>query len=155
MNQYISEEPISSIKKEDLEMTSERERQATWEPTTENDVLPVTGVTQEEPTDAEGRDEMRGDLRAWGIGLIVLGVAQYFLPFLDSMWAFVIVPLGILSLLVAHRGLFIAIGAALVIVGLLNIFGGGFGFWTIFGGVQIYWGVQECRKFEKYAHVNS
>ena len=87
---------------------------------------------------------MRGDLRAWGIGLIVLGVAQYFLPFLDSMWAFVIVPLGILSLLVAHRGLFIAIGAALVIVGLLNIFGGGFGFWTIFGGVQIYWGCKSA-----------
>ena len=65
-------------------MTSERERQATWEPTTENDVLPVTRVTQEEPTDAEGRDEMRGDLRAWGIGLIVLGVAQYFFPFLEG-----------------------------------------------------------------------
>lgn len=136
-------------------MTSERGNQATWEPTTEKDVLPVTHAAHEEVADSELADEMRSDLRAWGIGLIALGVAQYFLPFLDQSWAFVIVPLGILSLLVAHRGLFIAIGAALVIVGLLNIFGGGFGFWTIFGAVQIYWGVQECRKFEKYVHVSS
>ncbi len=129
---------------------------ATREPT-DKDVLPVTRGAYEEPAGAEGDqptlDGMRGELRAWGIGLIVLGVAQYFLPFLDSTWAFVVVPLGILSLLVAHRGLFVAIGAALVVIGLLNIFGGGFGFWTIFGAVQIYWGVQECRKFGRYAGV--
>lgn len=96
-------------------------------------------------------DDMKNDLRGWGIGLIIIGVAQYFLPFLDTMWAFVIVPLGILSLFLAHRALFIAIGAALVVVGLLNILSGGFGTWTIYGGAQIYWGVQEFRKFEKYA----
>ena len=61
------------------------------------------------------------------------------------------VPLGALSLLLAHRGLFIAMGAALVVVGLLNIFGGGFGGWTIYGGAQIYWGVQEFGKFGRYA----
>ncbi len=61
------------------------------------------------------------------------------------------VPLGALSLLLAHRGLFIAIGVALVAIGLLNIFSGGFGGWTIYGGAQIYWGVQEFRNFEMYA----
>jgi hypothetical protein len=62
---------------------------------------------------------MRCDLRGWGIALIGIGIAQYFIPFLDSMWAFVVVPLGALSLFLAHRGLFIAIGTALV-----NILGG-------------------------------
>ena len=44
-----------------------------------------------------------------------------------------------------------AIVAALVVVGLLNIFGGSFGPWTAYGAAQIYWGVQEIRKFGKYA----
>ena len=83
---------------------------------------------------------LRGNLRGWGLVLIAVGIAHLFIPFLDSLWAFVILPLGVLSLFVAHRGMFIAIGAALVLVGLLNIFGGGFGSWTIMGGVQIYWG---------------
>jgi hypothetical protein len=109
----------------------------------------MAGAEGGQPT----RSGMRGDLRSWGIGLIVLGVAQYFLPFLDSTWAFVVVPLGILSLLFIHRSLFIAIGAALGMIGLLNIFGGGFGFWTIFGAFQIYWGVQEWQKFGKYANA--
>jgi hypothetical protein len=94
---------------------------------------------------------MRCDLRGWGIALIGIGIAQYFIPFLDSMWAFVVVPLGALSLFLAHRGLFIAIGTALVVIGILNIFSGGFGLWMAYGVAQIYWGVQEIRKFGKYA----
>ncbi len=109
------------------------------------------GGTSETAEPDDTVDDMKSDLRGWGIGLIVIGVAQYFLPVLDPLWAFVVVPLGVLSLVIAHRGLFIAIGAALVVVGLLNIFSGGFGVWTIYGGAQIYWGVQEFSKFGKYA----
>ena len=96
-------------------------------------------------------DGMRSELRGWGVGLILLGVAQFFIPFLDPFWAFVVIPLGAISLFIAHRGLFMAIGATLIVVGLLNIFGGSFGGWTLFGVAQIYWGVQEIRKFGKYA----
>ena len=124
-------------------------------PTLREEDRPFEREALEALADADGdqptMDRMRSELRGWGIGLIVIGVAQYFIPILDPLWAFVVVPLGALCLLLAHRGLFIAIGAALVVVGLLNIFGGGFGGWTIYGGAQIYWGVQEFGKFGKYA----
>ena len=96
---------------------------------------------------------MKMELRGWGVGLILLGVAQFFIPFLDPLWTFVVVPLGVLSLVIGHRGMFIAIGGALVFVGLSNILGGGIGAWTIFGAVQIYWGFQEFGKFGKYANA--
>ena len=125
--------------------------------TPEEEAVLVEQEVREEAADAIGDqptlDGMRSELRGWGIGLIVIGVAQFFVPFLDPLWAFVVVPLGALSLFFAHRGLFIAIGTALVLVGLLNIFGGSFGFWTVVGAAQIYWGVQEIRKFGKYADV--
>ena len=118
---------------------------------------PVERDAPEEPTDADGglptMDGMRSELRGWGVGLIIIGVAQFFIPFLDPLWALVVVPMGVLSLFVSHRGMFIPIGVALVLVGLLNIFGGSFGGWTIYGVAQIYWGVQEFGKFGKYADV--
>ena len=109
-----------------------------------------TGETTQ-PEDRAG--DMKGELRGWGVALILIGVAQFFIPFLDPLWAFVVVPLGVLSLFIGHRGMFIPIGAALVVVGLLNILGGGFGGWTVYGAAQIFWGVQEFRKFEEYAGV--
>ena len=108
---------------------------------------------KEEKDDQPTPEGMRGNLRGWGLVLIAVGIAQLWVPFLDPLWAFVILPLGVLSLFVAHRVMFIAIGAALVLVGLLNIFGGGFGSWTIVGGAQVYWGVQEFRKFGRYEYV--
>jgi tetratricopeptide (TPR) repeat protein len=118
----------------------------TYDPTTGEDAPQV-----EREADGEMADEMRRDLRGWGVGLIIIGIAQYFIPFLEPLLAFVLVPLGILSFLIVHRSLFIVIGIALFIIGLLNIFGGSFGLWTFYGGLQIYWGVQEVRKFGKYA----
>ena len=109
-----------------------------------------TGKTAQ-PEDKAG--DMKGELRGWGITLILIGVAQFFIPLLDPLWAFVVVPLGVLSLFIGHRGMFIPIGSALVLIGLLNILGGGFGGWTVYGAAQIFWGVQEFRKFEEYAGV--
>lgn len=109
-----------------------------------------TGKTAQ-PEDKAG--DMKGELRGWGIALIFIGVAQFFIPLLDPLWAFVVVPLGVLSLFIGHRGMFIPIGSALILVGLLNILGGGFGGWTVYGAAQIFWGVQEFRKFEEYADV--
>jgi len=47
--------------------------------------------------------------------------------------------------------MYIAIGAGLMIAGIINIFGGGFGGWTIFGIFQIGFAIHEIRKFWKYA----
>jgi hypothetical protein len=57
--------------------------------------------------------------------------------------------LGALKLLVAKRGMFIANGIALLLVGFLNM--AACGGWKIFGMLQIIWGVQEIRKFSRYA----
>ena len=107
----------------------------------------------EDKEDESTLDGMRSELRGWGVALILIGIAQYFIPFLDPLWAFVVVPLGVLSLVLARRALFIAIGGTLVAVGLLNIFSGDVGGWTFYGLAQIVWGVQEIRRFERYAYV--
>ena len=96
---------------------------------------------------------MSADLKGWGVGLTIMGVLHFIIPFLSPVWGMVLIPLGILSLIVNHRGMFIAIGSGLILVGFLNIAAGlemGTGFWTVFGCFQIYWGIQEIRKFSKY-----
>lgn len=99
---------------------------------------------------------LRREIGSWGIGLIVLGVLHFLLAgFLDPVWGIVLVVLGVLNLLIRSRGMFIANGAALILVGLMNMFGGGFGGWSLFGGLQIYWGIKEIVKFGKYADAGS
>ena len=98
---------------------------------------------------------MRRELRGWGVGLMVLGVVHLFIPFLDPVWGIVIMAVGALNLLLPRRGMFIVNGIALLLVGLMNIFGGGFGGFTIFSGFQIFWGVQEFQKFPKYESVGN
>ena len=97
--------------------------------------------------------DMKKDLRGWGFGLIVLGIAHFVLAgFLDPAWGVVLIVIGVLAILVKQRGMFIMIGIALLLAGIMNIGAGGeFGGWTIFGFLQLYWGVQEIRKFWKYA----
>jgi hypothetical protein len=103
--------------------------------------------------------DMKQELRNWGIGLILLGVAHFVLAgFLDPVWGVAIIVIGVLNLLIPQRGLFILNGMALLWVGTLNIFsavtaiaeGGGQG-WIVFGILQLIWGIQEMRKFKQYA----
>ena len=96
---------------------------------------------------------MSDDLNGWGIGLLIMGGLHFVIPFLAPLWGMVLIPLGILSFAIKRRGMFIVIGAGLMLVGLLNIAGSidaGGGFWTIFGCLQIYWGVKEMAKFPRY-----
>jgi len=61
--------------------------------------------------------------------------------------------IGILNLLVAHRGMFIANGVVLIIAGIMNILSvvsSDFSYFFIFGFLQIWWGIQEILKFRKY-----
>lgn len=92
------------------------------------------------------------ELRKWGIGLIILGVAHFVLAeFLDPTWGAVIIVLGIANLAVRHAAMFVVNGLALMLVGILNIAAGGTGSWSIFGVMQLYWGVREIRKYSRYA----
>jgi len=106
--------------------------------------------------EAESPDEMKGDLRGWGIGLIILGFLHFvFAGFLNPVWGAVIIIIGFLNLVIISRNMFIVNGVALIIVGLLNIISTismGAGGWVIFGAFQIYWGVKEIFKYEKYSH---
>jgi hypothetical protein len=96
--------------------------------------------------------DIKRELRNWGIGLIVLGVAHFVLAeFLSPVWGAIILVVGVLNLLIPQRGMFIVNGLALLMVGGLNIFAGEIGTWTAFGILQLCWGVQEMRKFGQYA----
>ncbi|MBE9506815.1 MAG: hypothetical protein IMY86_02090 [Chloroflexi bacterium] len=109
-------------------------------------------------------EDMKKDLRNWGIGLILLGVLHFLLSgFLDPVWGAVIVVVGVLNLLIRRRGMFIVNGLALIGVGIMNIVsmcsslsagasGGGAVStpWVVMGLFQIGWGVQEIRKYAQY-----
>ena len=97
---------------------------------------------------------LSGELQGWGGGLLVLGVMHFFIKALAAEWGVVLVALGLGAMLIRHRGMFIAIGGALMLIGVVNFIGsfhGGPGFWTAFGCMQVYWGVKEMAKFGKYA----
>ena len=106
--------------------------------------------------ETESPDEMKGELRGWGIGLIILGFLHFvFAGFLNPVWGVVIIVIGFLNLAVVSRNMFIVNGIALIIVGLLNIISTismGAGGWVIFGAFQIYWGIKEISKYDKYSH---
>lgn len=96
---------------------------------------------------------MAQDLRGWGVGLIIMGIFHFVIPALSPAWGMVLIPLGVLSLVIQHRGMFIALGASLILVGLLNIAASlqtGKAFWPVFGCLQIYWGFKEIIKFARF-----
>ena len=103
---------------------------------------------------ATPKEVMLRDLRSWGIGLIVMGVLHFALAgFLEPLWGVVLIIIGILSLALRERGMFLVIGGALLLAGIWNIatsLAEGGGGWTIFGALQLYWGVKEMRKFARY-----
>jgi hypothetical protein len=95
-------------------------------------------------------------LKKWGIGLIILGIIHLVLTkFLNPVWGVLIIILGILNLVIQKKEMFIANGIALLLVGILNIVGSlipGSGNipWIIFGLLQLYWGIREIQKYNKY-----
>ncbi|MFH2138194.1 MAG: hypothetical protein ABII88_06750 [Candidatus Omnitrophota bacterium] len=94
--------------------------------------------------------DVRSDLGSWGFGLIGIGIVSNLIPnFLDAKWGIMVIILGAIILAVRKRFMYIVIAGALIIVGLRNLLGGGSG-WTVFGVMQIYWGIQEIQKFWKY-----
>ena len=95
-----------------------------------------------------------GDLKGWGVGLLIMGMLHFSIKYLASEWGIVLIALGIAALVINHRGMFIALGCALVLIGVMNFIGGiqaGPGFWLFFGCMQVYWGFKEMAKFGRYA----
>ena len=96
---------------------------------------------------------MADDLNSWGGGLIIMGIIHFFVPLLAAQWGIVLIVLGILSFVLKHRFMFIALGASLIFIGLMNLLGSlnaGPGFWSVFGCLQVYWGIKEMCKVSRY-----
>jgi hypothetical protein len=99
--------------------------------------------------------EMKKDLRSWGFGLIAMGVISVMLSgFLDPIWGCILIIVGVLSLFIQRRGMFIVFGIILILAGIMNIAAGEFGGWSVFGFFQLYWGTREIRKFRKYTKIS-
>jgi hypothetical protein len=94
-------------------------------------------------------EELKLELRKWGVGLILLGLIHIFLQgFLDPLWGVLICVVGILNLIFTHRLMFLVNGACLILAGILNAsVGGG---WKFFGILQLIWGIQEMIKINRY-----
>lgn len=93
--------------------------------------------------------ELKGELRKWGVGLIILGILHFLLQgILEPTWGVVICIVGTLNLLISHKAMFIVNGICLILVGLMNMAAGGG--WKFFGVMQIIWGVQEMRKMGRF-----
>ena len=95
---------------------------------------------------------MKGDIRGWGIALIIMGIIQIFVPLLDTTWGGVLIAIGVLELFVQHRALFIVNGIVIIIAGIMNLVvaideGSRLFIFSVF---QFIWGVNEIRKFFKY-----
>lgn len=90
------------------------------------------------------REAMARDLTSWGQGLILMGFAHIvFASFLDPVWGVIIIFLGALTRAIKTPGMFIVIALELWFAAFINITAGDFGFWTAYGILQIFWGLQQ------------
>lgn len=94
--------------------------------------------------------------RDTGIILIVLGAIHIiFSGFLSEVWGFLLIIVGIISLVSRTHKMIMVVGIILVLVGFLNISSSLFiklnFFWLLLGGVQIYLGIKELIR---YTNVN-
>ncbi|MCH8945773.1 MAG: hypothetical protein IIA85_02530 [Nanoarchaeota archaeon] len=88
-----------------------------------------------------------------GIILIALGILHILLSeFLSMGWGFLLIIIGVISLLYRAKSMIIVFGVALILVGILNISIIIYElnvFWIILGIFQIGWGIQELRRYKK------
>jgi len=93
---------------------------------------------------------VRAYLRKSGMSWLVVAVAQFvFSAYLSAVWGAVCLVLGVLNLAWPRRGMLIANGIALILVGLGNFAGsmssGEPGIFTYLGVMQVIWGIKELR----------
>ncbi len=106
------------------------------------------------PYPAGARQKMETELRSWGVGLLVVGVVSIlWSSFLNPVWGVLLIILGVFSFLVRKCGMFIVIGCGLLLAGFMNIMVGFGSGWFVFGCLQIYWAVQEFKKYSHFAKM--
>ena len=88
-----------------------------------------------------------------GIALIILGVIHLLLAeILSSFWGIMLIVLGIIALVYRVKKIILIVGIALIFAGITNILASLTSisiFWTILGGCQIYWGIQEISRYKR------
>src|SRR5574342_581460 len=100
------------------------------------------------------KKEMQADLKSWGIGLIIIGIiSNIFRDFFDPTWGVIVILLGVLTIAIMERRMYVVIGSSLIAIGTVNMVWGVLGNWTFFGLIQIIIGVKELYKFKKYSSV--
>ena len=98
-----------------------------------------------------GPGDVVKQLRSWGIGLIIMGALSLAISqYLNQAWGIALLALGIVTLLVRKRVMFLAIGASLMVAGILNLLVSGLGGWALFAALQIIWGIQVMRSYWRY-----
>lgn len=93
------------------------------------------------------------DIKGWGSALTIMGIMHFFIPALDGAWGAILVIMGFLCLVIRHRSLYIMIGVGLIAIGFLNFSGGSF--WSVYGALQIFWGIKELLKFGKSGEIEA
>ena len=97
------------------------------------------------------------DLQKNGIGLIVCGIISViWFNFLDPIWGVGLIIIGIFTLMIKRRVMFIVFGIVLLLAGFLNIVSGiiasAMG-WSVFGAMQIGWAFREMKKFSQNSSI--
>ncbi len=117
--------------------------------TAEAAVHAETGAAEPQPAEVSRDQRMRNELAGWGAGLILFGALHIVLSsLLDPTWGVMLIGVGVLTLAVRRAGMFIVIGLMLLLAGFGNLLAGPS---LLFGGLQIYWGIQEMRKYGAYS----
>jgi hypothetical protein len=105
---------------------------------------------------SQARVLIETELRKWSVGLLVIGALSIALSgFLDPIWGVGLIILAGLSFIIRHNGMFIVFGCLLCLAGAMNLAATGFESpgWAAFGILQIFWGVQEFRRFAKFNNM--
>lgn len=101
------------------------------------------------------------EIKNLGIWLIIFGAIHIFASGLLSFyWGFILIILGIFSLISKKLIVFLLFGIVITVAGLLNLFSSLIEtllieegllnyFWLIFGGFQIYWGITTIIRYSK------
>ena len=108
------------------------------------------------PTNKHNLEREIKSLSFWMIAIGIIHIVAA--GFLSFFWGFVLIAFGIFSLISKRIIVFLIFGILILIAGLSNLSnslleiayysGSGFSyFWVVFGGFQIWWGVNEIIKY--------
>jgi len=102
---------------------------------------------------SEVNENLKGEIRSWGKGLVFIGVIQIIsMGFLDPSWGVLLITAGLVSFKVVHRAMFLVYGTIILFAGLGNLMVGGL--LTAFSILQFVIGLKQFQKFFQWKNVN-